>query len=70
MAKSTKVISTSAPTFVTGGKGKMFGQQGATPAKPGSASNKGAGGTGGGKFAAGGNGHMFGKQSVKPSKKK
>lgn len=49
-----------------GGNGKMFGQQGAKPAKPGVISQSQSGK--GGKFAYGGKGKMFGKQSASPAK--
>lgn len=55
-------------SFAKGGSNKMFGRQGAIPAKPGSSSNKGAGGPGGGKFAKGGSTKMFGQQSASPAK--
>ena len=57
------VKSSSAPAFVKGGKGKMFGKGSVGTQKPGVSSQE---GKGGGKFAAGGKGKMFGKQSASP----
>lgn len=51
---------------VRGGNGKMFGKQGAKPAKPGVISTSQSGS--GGKFAVGGKGKMFGKQYASPAK--
>lgn len=67
MAKSSKVISTKALVGGggKGGKGHMFGKQGAGTQKPGQTAK---GGQGGGKFAKGGGGHMFGKQSANAMK--
>lgn len=64
MAKG-KVMKSSAPGFVKGGGGHMFGKQSAGPRK--SLSNAGTGKAqsgSGGKFGKGGSGHMFGKQSA------
>jgi hypothetical protein len=66
MAK-TKLMKSSKPSFMTGGKGHMFGKQHA-----GMRNSLSKAGTGksdsspGGKFGKGGSGHMFGKQSANP----
>lgn len=59
-----KVIKTSNKQFVKGGKGHMFGKQGASPQRPGTSST--TEGQGGGKFGKGGSGHMAKKQSAGP----
>jgi hypothetical protein len=64
MAKTTQ--KSGGKFTVKGGKGKMFGQMGAKPAKAGVISQSQSGK--GGKFAYGGKGHMFGKQSATPAK--
>jgi hypothetical protein len=66
MAKGT-VIKSSSPSFLQGGKTKMFGKQTAGPRSSLSAAGTGKAQTGsGGKFGKGGSGHMFGKQSAGP----
>lgn len=65
MAK-TKTISSSTPTFVKGGKTKMFGKQHSGTQTPGQTATKSGAG---GKVAKGGKTKMFGKQTAKPSKK-
>jgi hypothetical protein len=65
MAKGTKVLKTSTPTFVKGGSTGMFGKQSAGPQKSGTTAKN---GSGGGKFAKGGGAKMFGKQAAGPQK--
>lgn len=66
MAKS-KLIKSSTPGFLKGGKTKMFGKQHAGPRKSLSQGGTAQVETGpGGKFAKGGSTHMFGKQSASP----
>lgn len=67
MAKTTKVTSGPKPNWgKLGGKGKMFGEMGANPAKPGQISESQPGK--GQKFAGGGGGKMFPQQGAKPAK--
>lgn len=61
-----KVLSTSSPTFVKGGSGKMFGKTGTGTQKPGTTATASRSG-GGGKWAKGGGGKMTGKK-VTPAK--
>ena len=66
MAKS-KVMKSSKPAFMSGGKNHMFGKQHAGIRKSLSAAGTGkADSSPGGKFGKGGSGHMFGKQSASP----
>lgn len=64
MAKAT--TKSSGKFTVKGGKGKMFGQMGAKPSKPGMISQSQPGK--GAKFPQGGRGKMFGKQTASPAK--
>lgn len=64
MAKAT--TKSTAGFVAKGGKGKMFGQQGAKTAKSGGISQSQPGK--GGKFASGGKGKMFGFSGVKSAK--
>ncbi len=63
---AAKLKSSSAPAFMAGGKGKMFGKQSAGT-KTAFVTGKADSGAGGG-FAKGGKGKMFGKQSASPKK--
>lgn len=64
MAKG-KVMKSSTPAFLQGGKTKMFGKQSAGPRKNLSSAGTGKADSGsGGKWGKGGSGHMFGKQSA------
>lgn len=65
MATKTKSSSSGGGKFPKGGSTKMFGQQGANPAKSGVTSTS-TGGKGA-KFPAGGKGKMFGKGSARPA---
>lgn len=66
MAKS-KMMKSSKPSFMVGGKGHMFGKQHAgTRASLSQASTGKKDTSPGGKFMKGGSGHMFGKQSANP----
>lgn len=64
MAKAAQ--KSSSKYTVRGGKGHMFGEMGARPAKPGVISESQPGK--GQMFARGGNGHMFGFTGSKPAK--
>ena len=63
---ATKEKSSKSAAFAKGGSGKMFGQQGAKPAKPGHVQTSQAGK--GDKFAKGGKGKMFGFSPSVPKK--
>jgi hypothetical protein len=62
-----KEISDKNVQFAKGGKGKMFGQQGANPQRSGESGHAAADGVGG-KFAKGGSGKMFGFRPSAPAR--
>lgn len=65
MATKMKSSSSGGGKFPSGGKTKMFPQQGSHTAKPGVISTSSAGK--GDKFMKGGSGKMFGKGSARPA---